>query len=124
VVEDPVAGPEVEVQRHRVGEGSLRLDGRLPLREDGEAEGADLRGKPGGDSLGTGDQDLVLFHPKTHLHSGLLTQPPENAMRNRIYRGTVKEIGENTKHDSVGIPQDPIKIIGDMILRNQQQIQM
>ena len=33
---DPVARPEMEVQPHRVGERPLRLDGRLPLREDGK----------------------------------------------------------------------------------------
>jgi hypothetical protein len=34
-------------------------------------------------------------------------------MGKRIYRGTVKVIGENTKHDSVGLPQDPIRISGN-----------
>ena len=77
--EDPVARPEVEVQGHRVGEGPLRLDGRLPLREDREAKGADLPGKPWGNPLGTGDHDPAFFHPRTHLHFGILTQPRENA---------------------------------------------
>ena len=33
MVEDPVAGPEPEVQAHRVRQGSHRLDGRLALRD-------------------------------------------------------------------------------------------
>ena len=58
--EDPVARPEMEVQPHRVGEGPLRLDGGLPLGEDGEAQGADLSGKPGDDPLRAGDEDFLF----------------------------------------------------------------
>jgi hypothetical protein len=38
-------------------------------------------------------------------------------MGKRIYRGTVKVIRENAKHDSVELPRDQIKIIGKVIHR-------
>jgi len=38
-------------------------------------------------------------------------------MGNRIYRGKVKVIRENAKHDSVEPPQDQIRIIGKAIQR-------
>ena len=75
-IENPMTGPDIQVECHGIRQGSFRFNGRFRCVQDWKAQSNDLRLQVRSDSLGAGYEYFTL--PQPRRHGFYLTQVAKN----------------------------------------------